>query len=110
MRLIAEKRYHILGISPTLQQLEVLSAHLPGSSLCQLLTVFEELVSLNRNYFLCDIERLKTIAKELEVIPLSLYQSYTFAQAPINYMRSEMVMSTLFLVSSNLINFKLCSI
>ncbi|XP_066915135.1 ATP-dependent RNA helicase SUPV3L1, mitochondrial-like [Clytia hemisphaerica] len=75
------------GILPSLEQFELLSMVLPEKSLAELTEVFELLMKLDRNYFLCDVEKFKLAADELQHIPLTLQQSYIFAVAPVNISR-----------------------
>lgn len=81
------------GVLPSFAQLELLSVALPGKSLLSLLDIFELLIQLDRNYFMCDVERMKIVAQELGDIPLTLHESYLFSIAPMNIMKSSFVSS-----------------
>ncbi|XP_078358132.1 ATP-dependent RNA helicase SUPV3L1, mitochondrial-like [Oculina patagonica] len=73
------------GLAPSMEQIEMLSEQLPDASLLKLYEVFESVVQLDgANYFMCDLEDKKFVAKKLRGIPLSITDQYVFSTAPIN--------------------------
>ncbi|KAK4519679.1 uncharacterized protein ATC70_009918 [Mucor velutinosus] len=72
------------GLQPTVDILELFALQLPDEKFSGLLQKFEDLASLNGDYFLCNFKDQKTIADKLEHIKLPLKDRYQFVTAPVN--------------------------
>ncbi|KAJ8317344.1 hypothetical protein KUTeg_005248 [Tegillarca granosa] len=73
------------GLHPTSDQIETFAFHLPGSSLADLITIFEGICKLDgEKFFMCTTDTFKTFAKMLEHIPLPLRTKYLLCNSPIN--------------------------
>ncbi|KAJ7385590.1 ATP-dependent RNA helicase supv3l1, mitochondrial [Desmophyllum pertusum] len=73
------------GLAPSMEQIEMLSEQLPDASILKLYEVFESVVQLDgANYFMCDLEEQKIIAKKIRGIALSIRDQYVFSTAPIS--------------------------
>ncbi|KAJ3309449.1 hypothetical protein HDV04_006027 [Boothiomyces sp. JEL0838] len=70
------------GLLPEIDQIEKFNETLPGLKLADLLTRFQELATLDQNYFFCNLKDLCRLAEALEGIPLTLKDRYTFIQSP----------------------------
>ncbi|CAO3622400.1 unnamed protein product [Mucor fragilis] len=72
------------GLQPTVDILELFALQLPDEKFSGLLQKFEDLASLNGDYFLCNFKDQKAIADKLEHIKLPLKDRYQFVTAPVN--------------------------
>ncbi|KAJ3322095.1 hypothetical protein HDV06_003546 [Boothiomyces sp. JEL0866] len=70
------------GLLPEIDQIERFNQSLPGLKMSDLLTRFQELATLDQNYFFCNLKDLCRLADALEGIPLTLKDRYTFIQSP----------------------------
>ncbi|TMS38759.1 hypothetical protein L596_005409 [Steinernema carpocapsae] len=73
-----------VGIAPTFDQIETFAYHLPHASFMNLIDIFTSLCSVTDRYFLCTVDQIKNLAKEIDNIQLPLKVRYTFCTAPIN--------------------------
>ncbi|XP_065828308.1 ATP-dependent RNA helicase SUPV3L1, mitochondrial-like [Oscarella lobularis] len=74
----------LAGIAPTFEQLELFGHYLPKATLKELIKLFEELASLDGNYFLCNVEDQKAVAELVERLPLNMKDKYIFCLAPVD--------------------------
>ncbi|CEF67012.1 ATP-dependent RNA helicase SUV3 homolog, mitochondrial [Strongyloides ratti] len=72
------------GISPTYEQIEIFSYHLPNASLVNILDIFQSICRVNDTYFLCNFYQTRSLAVLIDAIDLPLKVKYTFCLAPIN--------------------------
>uniref|UniRef100_A0A914HUC4 RNA helicase n=1 Tax=Globodera rostochiensis TaxID=31243 RepID=A0A914HUC4_GLORO len=71
------------GISPSFDQIEMFSFHLPQYSLVQLLDIFTSICTVNDDYFLCLDDSIRQIALLIGHIQLSIRERYIFCFTPI---------------------------
>ncbi|KAI9473859.1 MAG: P-loop containing nucleoside triphosphate hydrolase protein [Benjaminiella poitrasii] len=74
----------LAGLQPTVEILELFALQMPDEKFSGLLQKFEDLASLNGDYFLCNYKDQKTIADYIEHIKLPLRDRYQFVTAPTN--------------------------
>ncbi|KAI8059402.1 P-loop containing nucleoside triphosphate hydrolase protein [Gilbertella persicaria] len=72
------------GLQPTVDILELFALQMPQEKFSGLLQKFEDLASLNGDYFLCNYRDQKTIAERIEHIKLPLRDKYQFVTAPVS--------------------------
>ncbi|KAI7904750.1 P-loop containing nucleoside triphosphate hydrolase protein [Cokeromyces recurvatus] len=72
------------GLQPTVEILELFALQMPNEKFSGLLQKFEDLASLNGDYFLCNYRDQKAIADFLEHIKLPLRDRYQFVTAPVS--------------------------
>jgi ATP-dependent RNA helicase SUPV3L1/SUV3 len=72
------------GISPQIEQLEKFARVLPNLSFSRLLQQFEQLATVDGDFFLCNIQQQIEAAQLIENVQLSLRDKYVFIQAPCN--------------------------
>ncbi|KAJ3275771.1 hypothetical protein HDV01_007238 [Terramyces sp. JEL0728] len=70
------------GLLPEIDQIERFNQSLPGLKLSELLLRFQELATLDQNYFFCNLKDLCRLADEIEKVPLTLKDRYAFIQSP----------------------------
>ncbi|KAK5670711.1 RNA helicase [Batrachochytrium dendrobatidis] len=73
-----------VGITPTVEQVEQFSNSLPNDTYATLLDKFEDLAQLDGNYFMCNLDHHRAIAKLIQTIPLNIRDRYHFVQSPCN--------------------------
>ncbi|KAG0191615.1 hypothetical protein DFQ28_011454 [Apophysomyces sp. BC1034] len=72
------------GLQPTVDILELFAHQLPDEPLSALLQKFEDLASVDGNYFLCNYQDQKKIADTIQMIPMEMRDRYQFVTAPVN--------------------------
>ncbi|KAI8885700.1 hypothetical protein K501DRAFT_322263 [Backusella circina FSU 941] len=72
------------GLQPPVDILELFAMQLPNESFSGLLQKFEDMSSLNGDYFLCNYTDQKKIADIIESIKLPLRDRYQFVTAPVS--------------------------
>ncbi|KAI9355226.1 P-loop containing nucleoside triphosphate hydrolase protein [Pilaira anomala] len=72
------------GLQPTVDILELFALQMPNEKFSGLLQKFEDMASLNGDYFLCNYRDQKIIADKLEDIKLPLRDLYQFVTAPVS--------------------------
>ncbi|CEP11137.1 hypothetical protein [Parasitella parasitica] len=77
------------GLQPTVDILELFALQLPKEKFSGLLQKFEDLASLNGDYFLCNYKDQKKIADRIEHIQLPLKDRYQFVTAPVSIRTAE---------------------
>ena len=82
----------IAGLHPTFEIIQLFSHYLsaslkePNPSLHTILEYFECMAQLDSQYFLCDFDTLKAIAKKVESIEgISLQNQWTLCSSPVRY-------------------------
>jgi ATP-dependent RNA helicase SUPV3L1/SUV3 len=70
------------GLSPTLEQIEMIAEKRPDMDLVQLLDYFAKYSTLDDLYFMCDTSQMKALAVPLRNIDMTLKDKYTFCLAP----------------------------
>ncbi|KAI8390268.1 P-loop containing nucleoside triphosphate hydrolase protein [Blakeslea trispora] len=72
------------GLQPTVDILELFALQMPDEKFSGLLQKFEDLASLNGDYFLCNYRDQKMIAERIEHIKLPIRDRYQFVTAPVS--------------------------
>ncbi|CAJ0558544.1 unnamed protein product, partial [Mesorhabditis spiculigera] len=73
-----------VGISPTYEQLETFSFHLPQASFVKLLDLFVSVCSVTDHFFICTVEQMRELALLIDYIILPLKVRYTFCVCPLS--------------------------
>ncbi|XP_048585571.1 ATP-dependent RNA helicase SUPV3L1, mitochondrial isoform X2 [Nematostella vectensis] len=77
------------GLSPSVEQIEMLSHQLPNATLGDLVDLFLDVAQLDgENYFMCDLENVQYLAELVEGIPLTIWEQYSICQAPVSRNRT----------------------
>ncbi|KAI8079764.1 P-loop containing nucleoside triphosphate hydrolase protein [Halteromyces radiatus] len=79
----------LAGLQPTVDIVEVFALQMPNETYSSVLQKFEDLASLNGNYFLCNFKDQKRIAEVIESIKLPLRDRYQFVTAPVSTRNEE---------------------
>jgi ATP-dependent RNA helicase SUPV3L1/SUV3 len=72
------------GLAPEFEQLEKFSQVLKDSSLPTLFQQFDQVATVDNNFFLTNLRDRITLATELQKVNMSLRDHYTFALAPVS--------------------------
>ncbi|KAL6077085.1 RNA helicase [Balamuthia mandrillaris] len=72
------------GLAPTYEQLVAYSQVFPDLSFAEVLEMFYEDATVDKNYFVCGNEDSVAAAALLEEVPLSLRERYIFSSCPVN--------------------------
>ncbi|CAH1404433.1 unnamed protein product [Nezara viridula] len=73
------------GLHPTAEQIELYAYHLPHSTLSNLISIFEEICTVDDSlYFMCNMEDFKFLADMIQHVALPLRTRYVFCCAPLN--------------------------
>ncbi|GAA5798947.1 hypothetical protein HPULCUR_004356 [Helicostylum pulchrum] len=97
------------GLQPTVDILELFALQMPGEKFSGLLQKFEDMASLNGDYFLCNYRDQKAIAERLENVKLPLRDLYQFVTAPVST-RNEKSMEVIELFAKKLSNNETCTL
>ncbi|CAI4225470.1 unnamed protein product [Auanema sp. JU1783] len=73
-----------VGISPTFEQIETFSFHLPQASFVHLLDLFVSVCSISDHFFICTVSQMRELAELIDYIQLPLKVRYTFCISPLN--------------------------
>ncbi|KAI8337981.1 P-loop containing nucleoside triphosphate hydrolase protein [Chlamydoabsidia padenii] len=84
----------LAGLQPTVDIVEVFALQMPNEKYSSVLQKFEDLASLQGDYFLCNFADQKLIANVIEKIKLPLRDRYQFVTAPVST-RNENIMDAL---------------
>ncbi|CAJ0957072.1 unnamed protein product, partial [Mesorhabditis belari] len=75
----------IVGISPTYEQIETFSFHLPQASFVTLLDLFVSVCSVSDHFFICStVKQMRHFAELIDRVALPLKVRYTFCICPLN--------------------------
>ncbi|ORZ07825.1 P-loop containing nucleoside triphosphate hydrolase protein [Absidia repens] len=81
----------LAGLQPTVDIVELFALQMPDEKYSSVLQKFEDLASLDGNYFLCNFNDQKLIADKIENINLPLRDRYQFVTAPVNTRNDEVM-------------------
>lgn len=70
------------GLLPLAEHIEIFEAIAPNVSLSVVLNSFAQASIVSENYFLCNLDDMKTLAESIDHLNLSLREKYTFSSAP----------------------------
>ncbi|CAO3620500.1 unnamed protein product [Cunninghamella echinulata] len=82
------------GLQPPVDIFEVFALQMPNEKYSSVLQKFEDMASLDGNYFLCNFRDHKAIADRIEHIQLPLRDRYQFVSAPVTT-RNKHLMQTI---------------
>ncbi|KAG2212298.1 hypothetical protein INT47_001657 [Mucor saturninus] len=97
------------GLQPTVDILELFALQMPGEKFSGLLQKFEDMASLNGDYFLCNYRDQKAIAEKLEHIKLPLRDLYQFVTAPVST-RNEKSMDVIETLAKKFSESEICTL
>ncbi|KAI8973805.1 P-loop containing nucleoside triphosphate hydrolase protein [Mycotypha africana] len=101
--------YEMAGLQPTPDILELFALQWPEEKFSGLLQKFEDLASLNGDYFLCNYDDQKKVAAAIENIDLPIRDRYQFVTAPVNT-RDETALELINLFARKFSQHKDCSL